>query len=133
MFESLIFGARVTIYFSHCSSGSSGAKGAMSPPPGPVKISHKNGRRMQPLIFHVSRPLPYLAAGSATAHDGLFLIQVKVFHLEQIYVVRFVLSLIFILSLIRPICSICQIEFRENSIGSFDCMAVIGYQQNMYC
>ena len=63
MIESLIFGARLTIYFSH------------RPPPDPAKISHKNGRRMQLHRFHVSQPVPYLATGSATAHYGLFLIR----------------------------------------------------------
>ena len=51
------------------SSGSrgGGAEGAMPPPPGPVKISHKkDGRQIRLHGFHVSRP-PYLAAGSATA------------------------------------------------------------------
>ena len=37
------------------------------PPPGPVKIGHKkDGRRRRPHRFHVSRPPPYPAAGSAT-------------------------------------------------------------------
>ena len=36
-------------------------------PPGPVKIGHKkDGHRRQPHRFHVSRPPPYPAAGSAT-------------------------------------------------------------------
>ena len=36
-------------------------------PPGPVKIGHKkDGRRRRPHRFHVSRPPPYPAAGSAT-------------------------------------------------------------------
>ena len=39
----------------------------MAPPPGPVKIGHKkDGRRRRPHRFHVSRPPPYPAAGSAT-------------------------------------------------------------------
>ena len=51
---------------SGSSSGSEGAEGAM-PPHSPVKISHKkDGRRRQPYRFHVSRPPPYPAAGSAT-------------------------------------------------------------------
>ena len=41
------------------------------PHPGPVKISHeKDGHRRRPHRFHVSRPLPYLNAGSATALLG---------------------------------------------------------------
>ena len=37
------------------------------PPPGPVKIGHKkDGHRRRPHRFHVSRPPPYPAAGSAT-------------------------------------------------------------------
>ena len=40
------------------SSGSRGAKGAMPPPPDPVKISYKkDGRQGRPHRFHVSRPL----------------------------------------------------------------------------
>ena len=36
------------------------------PPPGPVKIGHKkDGRQRQPHRFHVSRPPPYPAIGSA--------------------------------------------------------------------
>ena len=36
-------------------------------PPGPVKIGHKkDGRQRRPHRFHVSRPPPYPAAGSAT-------------------------------------------------------------------
>ena len=43
-----------------------GAEGAMAPPR-PVKIGHKkDGRRRWPHRFHVSRPPPYPAAGSAT-------------------------------------------------------------------
>ena len=39
-------------------------------PTGPVKIGHKkDGRRRRPHRFHVSRPPPYPAAGSAT--EGL--------------------------------------------------------------
>ena len=39
------------------------------PPPGPVKIGHKkDGRRRWPHRFHVSRPPPYPAAGSATEY-----------------------------------------------------------------
>ena len=38
------------------------------PPPDPVKIGHKkDGHRRRPHRFHVSRPPPYPAAGSATA------------------------------------------------------------------
>ena len=38
-------------------------------PPGPVKISHKkDGHWRRPHRFHVSLPLPYPAAGSATAN-----------------------------------------------------------------
>ena len=34
-----------------------GGEGAMAPPPGPVKISHKkDGCRIRPHKFHVSRP-----------------------------------------------------------------------------
>ena len=49
------------------SSGSGGGtEGAMAPP-GPVKIGHKkDGRQRRPHRFHVSRPPPYPAAGSAT-------------------------------------------------------------------
>ena len=44
-----------------------GGRGAMPPPSGPVKISHKkDGCQRRPHRFHVSRPLPYPAAGSAT-------------------------------------------------------------------
>ena len=51
----------------HAVADPGGAKGAMAPPPGPVKIGHKkDGRRRQPHRFHVSRPPPYPAAGSAT-------------------------------------------------------------------
>ena len=43
-----------------------GAEGAMAPP-GPVNIGHKkDGRQRRPHRFHVSRPPPYPAAGSAT-------------------------------------------------------------------
>ena len=49
------------------SSRGSRGRGAMLPPPSPVKISHKkDGCRRQPHGFHVSRPLPYPVAGSAT-------------------------------------------------------------------
>ena len=50
-----------------------GAEGVMDPPPGPVKISHeKNGHQGQSHRFHVSRPPPYPAVGSAAAkgHRG---------------------------------------------------------------
>ena len=41
--------------------------GGRGGPPGPVKIGHKkDGRRRRPHRFHVSRPPPYPAAGSAT-------------------------------------------------------------------
>ena len=47
-----------------------GAEGVMAPP-GPVKIGHKkDGRQRRPHRFHVSRPPPYPAAGSATIHDN---------------------------------------------------------------
>ena len=52
-----------------CDEGSSGSRGrgGHAPPPGLVKISHKkDGCRRWPHRFHVSRPPPYLAAGSAT-------------------------------------------------------------------
>ena len=43
-----------------------GSRGGHAPP-GPVKIGHKkDGRRRRPHRFHVSRPPPYPAAGSAT-------------------------------------------------------------------
>ena len=47
-------------YINSC--GSRGrAKGAMAPPPIPVKTSHKeDGRHRRPLIFHVSWPPPLL-------------------------------------------------------------------------
>ena len=49
------------------SSGSRGGPTGPWPPPGPVKIGHKkDGRRRRPHRFHVSRPPPYPAAGSAT-------------------------------------------------------------------
>ena len=49
------------------SSGSRGGGRGGHGPPGPVKISHnKDGCWRLPHRFHVSRPLPYLAAGSAT-------------------------------------------------------------------
>ena len=39
-------------------------------PPGPVKISHKKDiRQRRPHRFHVSRPPPYPAAGSATGYQ----------------------------------------------------------------
>ena len=56
------------------SSLSRGARGEWPcPPPRPVKISHKkDGRLWQPHRFHVSRPPPYPAAGSATG-EGVYL------------------------------------------------------------
>ena len=43
--------------------GSRGCHG----PPSPVRVSHKkDGHQRRPYRFHVSRPPPYLAAGSAT-------------------------------------------------------------------
>ena len=62
------------------SSGSrGGAEGAMAPP-GPVKIGHKkDGRQRRPHRFHVSRPPPYPAAGSATVTITFYF----VFHLEK--------------------------------------------------
>ena len=46
--------------------------GAREPcPPGPVKISHKkDGHRRRLHRFHVSRPLPYPVAGSATVANN---------------------------------------------------------------
>ena len=56
------------LYMYDISSGSRGGEGAMAPP-GPVKIGHKkDGRRRRPHRFHVSRPPPYPAAGSATGY-----------------------------------------------------------------
>ena len=47
-------------------------------PPGPVKIGHKkDGHRRRPHRFHVSRPPPYPAAGSATACTETFLEQME--------------------------------------------------------
>ena len=50
------------------SSGSRGGpRGPWPPRPGPVKIGHKkDGCQRRPHRFHVSRPPPYPAAGSAT-------------------------------------------------------------------
>ena len=46
----------------------------MAPTPGPVKIGHKkDGRQRRPHRFHVSRPPPYPAAGSATVFRGKLL------------------------------------------------------------
>ena len=43
------------------------AEGAMAPPSGPVKISHKkDGHQRQPHRFHVSQHPRYLTTGSAT-------------------------------------------------------------------
>ena len=43
-------------------------------PPGPVKIGHKkDGRQRRPHRFHVSRPPPYPAAGSATGSYIVFM------------------------------------------------------------
>ena len=50
------------------SSGSRGVEGTM-PPPWPCEISHKkDGRLRRPHRFHVSRPPPNPAAGSATGY-----------------------------------------------------------------
>ena len=66
-----------------------GPRGAM--PPGPVKISHKkDGCRRQPHRFHVSRPPPYPAAGSATEvkQDDKLPTERELFrwHLKEIYI-----------------------------------------------
>ena len=67
----LIFLERNSKLRNGTSSGSGGGEGAMAPP-GPVKIGHKkDGRRRQPHRFHVSRPPPYPAAGSATGNRQL--------------------------------------------------------------
>ena len=48
-----------------------GARGAMAPPPVPVKTSHKkDGRHRRPLIFHVSWPPPSDHPGSDTDDEG---------------------------------------------------------------
>ena len=54
-----------------------GAEGAMTPPGGPVKIDHKkDGQRRRPHRFHISRPPPYPAAGSATEPSQPFVTHV---------------------------------------------------------
>ena len=59
-----------------------GARGPW-PPPGPVKIGHKkDGCRRWPHRFHVSRPPPYPAAGSATAL-GRYLLQLSTLNRYQ--------------------------------------------------
>ena len=55
-----------SISCNYSSGSGGGAEGAMAPP-GPVKIGHKKDGRLRKLHrFHVSRPPPYPAAGSAT-------------------------------------------------------------------
>ena len=53
-----------------------GGRGGHGPPPGPVKIGHKkDGCQRRPHRFHVSRPPPYPATGSATEATNFRLVK----------------------------------------------------------